>query len=340
MTINNSNYLKRLPFIIPLLLMLTSIFIIQFSTLIEYKTVALAVTLDLIIFIPLVYYLLIRKTSIRKTSFIPLVILGMFLGSILMPETSQEYLNIFKIYFLPLFEITIFTLIIIKTYIAFKKYKQSKINDFISFLKKSCIDLFPEKIANLVSTEIAVFYYGFFKWHSEALKQNEFSYHKNSGLISVLYTFLFIICVETFLIHILVNQWSSDIAWILTGLSIYTLIQIFGIAKSLELRPIYFDKENLYIRSGILGEVNIPFYEIESLKILNENIKVNSYIKSLSPFNNVEKSNIILVVKNEQTLLGLYGINKKFYNLIFHIDEPEKFIREINNILKKNCNDK
>lgn len=336
MTFSNNFLSRKFPFLIPFSLFVSTVLIIQFSNYIENKAVALAVTIDLLIAIPLIYFFLIRKTSVRNTTVIPVIVLGLLIGSVFIPESSSEYLNLFKTYILPVFEITVITYIIIKVRSLIKIYKNSnEVNsDFFSLLKKTCSGFLPGRLAYLFATEFVVIYYGFFKWHSEPLKKNEFTYHKNNGLFSLLYTFLFIIALETFLIHILVDQWSSTMAWIFTGLSIYTLLQIFGFAKSLEFRRIYFDKEKLYLRSGILGEVDIPISEIESIKILSEKIELNTYTKSLSPFYNIEKPNIILKVKNEHILKGLYGIEKKFYNLIFYLDKPEKFNTEINNILK------
>lgn len=329
--------LKRIPIIVPFFMYLISVLIMRSRIITENKIVALAVTIDLLIAIPVIYFLLIRKTAIHKTTVIPLVVLGMLTGTFFLPEASQEFLNIYKIYLLPIFEITILTLLIVKVRSAIKQFKQTKdINtDFFVALKKTCYEIFPKKIVYPIATEIAVFYYGFFKWRSTTLKENEFTYHRKSGTPTFLFSFLFIIGLETFVVHLLITQWSSTIAWVLTGISIYTIMQIFGFAKSLYFRPISIGNNHLYLRHGIFSEVEVPLSEIEKIGLSKKVIEANSATRTLSPFNKIESYNIILHVKSELTLTGFYGIRKQFQELAFHIDEPEKFINDLNNALQR-----
>ena len=53
-----------------------------------------------------------------------------------------------------------------------------------------------------------------------------------------MFVLIFSIAIETFAIHLLLLKWSETAAWILTGISIYTAIQVFGLAKSITQRPI------------------------------------------------------------------------------------------------------
>lgn len=329
--------LKRIPVIAPFLLLLASVLIMQSRILAENKIVSLAVTIDLLIAIPVIYFLIIRKTAIHKTTVIPMVVLGMLIGTYFLPETSQEYLNIFKTYILPIFEIIIVTLLIIKVRTTIKQFKQNKnVNtDFFVALKKTCYEILPKKIVYPIATEVAVIYYGFYKWRSKALKKNEFTYHRKSATPTFLFAFLFIIGIETFVVHLLVSQWSNLIAWILSGISIYTLLQIFGFAKSLAFRPIAIGNDHLYLRYGIFSEVEVPLSEIEKIDISKKEIEINSLTRTLSPFNKIESHNIILSVKNELILTGLYGSKNQFHELAFNIDEPEKFMNELNNALQQ-----
>jgi hypothetical protein len=45
------------------------------------------------------------------------------------------------------------------------------------------------------------------------------------------------ILVETAAIHFLVRRWSRPVAWVLTALSLYSLLMIVGHARALVLRP-------------------------------------------------------------------------------------------------------
>jgi len=323
---------KGLPITIPFVLMLACVLVMQSSIFAENNAVVLAVTIDLLITIPIIYYLLIRKTSIHNTTVIPLVVLGMLVGTYFLPKDSQSYLDLFKTYAFPFFELAVVAFLIVKVRVAVRHFKEKKsVNlDFFTALKTTCYEILPKKIVYPIATEIAVLYYGFFKWKMPPLKKNEFSYHKNSGTPAVLFVFLFVIGIETFAVHLLVSQWNSLFAWLLTGASTYTALQIFGFAKSLAFRPMAIDNNYLYIRYGVLGEVNIPLTKIDAIEPHTNEVEVGPSLKSLSPFYKIEQHNVLLTLKDKQTLISIYGIKHRFEKLAFFVDEPEIFTKSIN----------
>jgi|GEM_PF-3474162 len=82
------------------------IFIMKLSFLAENSIMNLAITIDLLLIVPLVYFLLIRKTEISKTTIVPVMIIGLLIGSYFWPKESQRYLTIFKIWALPIIELS------------------------------------------------------------------------------------------------------------------------------------------------------------------------------------------------------------------------------------------
>lgn len=175
------------------------------------------------------------------------------------------------------------------------------------------------------ATEIAVFYYGFIYWKKRIPKQNEFTYHKNSGTISLLVAIIFIVGIETYVLHILLIKWNNTIALILGVLSIYSGIQIFGFLKSLLKRPYIIEHDKLKLYYGILSETIIDLNEIESIEISSEEIEFNKENRKLSPLGTLESHNMIVNLKNENVLIGLYGINRKYKKIAFYVDDKVKF---------------
>ncbi|HFS67296.1 MAG TPA: hypothetical protein ENK67_03700 [Flavobacteriia bacterium] len=188
---------------------------------------------------------------------------------------------------------------------------------------------------NPFATEIAVFYYGFINWKKDELSDNEFSYYKNSGIIITLIAFMMSGIIEIFVIHILLMKWNEIIAWIVTGLSIYTVIQIYGVIRAMPKRPIEIDKNGIILKYSILSETYIKFDNIETLEIFTKKIDKKGAIKYFSPFGKLEGNNIKIELKNEQIIEGLYGIKRKIKSFVLFIDEKEKFIEKINNALQQ-----
>ncbi len=300
------------------------------------ETLVMGITADLLLIVPLVYFLLIRKTEIPKTTVIPIMIIGLFIGTYFLPNESQYYLNIFKTWIFPIVEISVLSIVIYNVRKVINQFKANKTKafDFFTALKHTCYDILPKGVVIPIVTEIAVFYYGFIFWKRRELKANEFSYHKESGTVALLGAIIFIIGVETVVLHILLSRWSVIAAWILTFLSIYSGIQIFGFLKSMFKRPISIENGHIYLRYGIMAETNIDLKDIDSIEISSKDIEVNKETKKLSFLGDLESHNIIIRLKKENELVGLYGTRKKYKNLAMYIDDKNEFANQIKNELQ------
>jgi len=321
---------------IPLLIIGLMVFIAKSSFfLLSPDSLAIGITFDILLTVPFLYFLLIRKTTIPKITIIPFFIFGIIICSFILPSENQYYLNFFKTWALPMVELSVLSFVIYNVRKGIKKYNKKKHSsvDFFTTLKNTCYEILPKNVVIPVVTEIAVFYYGFLYWKKRDLKENEFSYHKESGTIPLLIAIIFIVGIETVTFHILLLKWSNIAAWILTFLSIYSAIQIFGFLKSMFKRPISIENNKLYLRYGIMNEATIELKEIAAIEISSKDIELNKETQKLSFLGALESHNVIIRLKNENTLIGLYGIKKKFKVLALHVDNKVEFQNQINNAL-------
>ncbi|MDD7887063.1 hypothetical protein [Flavivirga sp. 57AJ16] len=327
---------KKIVFGLPLLIIGLMVFIVK-SPMFQLNPdkLAIGVTFDLLLTAPFIYFLLIRKTNIPKTTMIPFIIFGMVICSVILPSENQHYLNLFKIWILPIIELSVLSFVIYNVRKGIKRYKEKKtyVSDFFSTLKNTCYDILPKPVVIPFVTEIAVFYYGFIYWKKRELNENEFSYHKNSGTIALLIAIILIVAIETVVLHIVLAKWSLIAAWILTCLSIYSGIQIFGFLKSMIKRPIAIEHNTLYLRYGIMNESTMDLKNIDSIEISSKDIKNNKEIRKLSFLGELENHNVIITLKTEHTLIGLYGVKRKFKVLALHVDDKIEFKNRINKAL-------
>ena len=325
-------------FAIPILIIGLMIFITKTSLFqMNPDNLAVGITFDLLLIVPFIYFLLIRKTDIPKTTVLPFLIFGVIICSIILPSENQHYLNLFKTWVLPIVELSVLSFVIYNVRKGIKNYKKKKhlSFDFFTTLKNTCYEILPKNVVIPVVTEIAVFYYGFMYWKKRELKENEFSYHKDSGTITLLIAIIFIVAIETVTFHFLLLKWSNIAAWILTFLSIYSAIQIFGFLKSMFKRPISIEGNKLYLRYGIMKEATIKLKEIDSIEISSKDVELNKETRKLSFLGELESHNVIIRLKNENTLIGLYGIKKKFKVLALYIDDKNEFKNQIDNALQQ-----
>jgi len=311
------------------------IFSFEPSHFIKYNSLGIAVTIDLLVTIPLVYFLLIRKTSIPNTTVVPILILGLAVGYYVLPQEKQSYLDLFKIWALPVIELSVITFIVLKVRKALNSYNQIKntTSDFFTALKETCVEIVPRKIVTPLATEIAVIYYGFVNWKSRPLRQNEFTHHQNSSSFGLFIGLILIISAETVGLHFLIGRWSPTAAWVLTGLSAYTALQVWGFARSLSQRPIAIVNKTIVLRYGILNEAMINVDHIESIELSQKELEKDKLTRSLSPLGELESHNTIIRLKAECTLFGLYGSKKKFKVLRLHVDEAGSFKTTVDNLI-------
>lgn len=325
----NSNFIV---FGIPLLIILSSVFLAQSELyLAQPRELSWGITLDLILTAPLVYLLLIRKKKIPKTTAAPVFVLGIVIASLVLPKDQQFLLSEVKQWVLPLVEMTVFFLVVYKVRKAIEEYKiqKSSTPDFFSALKKASAEVLPAKASTVFATEIAVVYYSFFSWKKRKLASNEFSYHKESGTPAILGAFLFIVLIEAFAMHLLLERWNGIVAWVLTILSLYSGLQLLGIVRSLSKRPIVVEENSLQLRYGIMSETTIQFENIVSVELFTKELEEDSEIKKLTPLGGLEGHNVLIRLKEKETLSGFYGLKKEYDALAFHVDDKVGFVERL-----------
>ncbi|MFK7950277.1 MAG: hypothetical protein AB8G11_21995 [Saprospiraceae bacterium] len=319
---------------VPLLLIL-SMFLLAKSAAFHQNpdTLSLAITLDLLITVPLVYFLLIRKKNIPKYTVVSAFIIGIIAATFILPESNQYYLSQIKFWVVPVLELTIFTIVFSKLRKTFKAVKAEKQTtpDFYSAVIKATKEVLPPRVSSVFATEISVIYYSlhwsprFRDKRKPKIQENEFAYHRRGGVREVLSVLMLAIVAETIAIHLLLAQWSLVAAWILTFLSIYTFFQVVGIIRSMPRRPIKIENGNLYLRYGLFNDTTIPLMDIEEIKLERKGLEFDNDTRMLSGLGEIDSYNVVLHLKNRHTMSGLYGFTKTFTTIAFHVDDKERF---------------
>ncbi|WP_103069304.1 hypothetical protein [Aquimarina sediminis] len=322
----------------PLLLILFVVLITQskiFDT--HTNTLSIGITLDLLFTIPTIFFLLSKKKNIPKITTASFFVLGIITSSYIIPKEHQSLLNLIKTWVFPFIELGVVIFVYYKVRQTIKRFKINAKNevDFFSVLRATCLQILPKKIAILLTMELAIFYFGFIYWKKKAIADNEFTYHKNSGTLSLLSALIIIIGIETYALHFLLLKWNTSAAWIASIISIYSSIQIFGFLKSIIKRPFSIEGHKIHLRYGILSETTIDVNDIESVEIISKEIKFDTQTRKLSPLGALESHNIVISLKKENRLIGLYGMNKNYKTLAFFIDDPKNFKTTLEHLIKK-----
>ncbi len=322
------NYL--LIFGIPLLLISALFLVINSSFYIKYPNeLSVGITLDLLLTMPVVYFLIIRKKEIPKITIVSLFVIGIVVASLIIPQQHQSLLSQIKTFILPVAELGLFCFFVFKARKIRQEFKkqQSSHLGFYNAMQQATSSVLPNKIGELLATEISVIYYGFLAWKNRALKENEFSYHKNSTSVSILIGFILIILIETIAVHALVKKWNIIVAWVLTALSIYTCLQLFSLMRSLSKIPIEVDviDKVVTLKYGFFGEAVIPFENIKGIEVTEKDLPTDKSIVPFSPLGTLDTHNIVLYLKEKAVFKSFYGIQKIYISIAFFVDEKYQF---------------
>jgi hypothetical protein len=317
----------------PALIFISS-FLVTFSSKFKqhYDVLSIGLLVDMLLVAPLIYLLIIRKTEVSKLTVLRVFTVGLLIVTYLLSQKQTALLDFIKIWIAPLVEITIFISIFWKFYKAKQLYKTKQPThfDFLIFSRNLFSEvLSSQKAGNVMATEIAVFYYLFYRKSKKNQDNTHFTSHKENGIVLVLSTFLFMILLEAVVMHFVFALWNTTAAWILSGLSVYTCLQLLAHIKSIYARPTLIIGNEIMFRNGLMGgDVTINIDNIErieeSTKEISEPELVNmAFIKI------IENHNIILHLKQSVQVSKAYGIKKTAKVILIHIDEPKMFINHI-----------
>lgn len=315
---------------LPAALLSTLIVVLNRIELPNHPALGMAITVDLVLVIPLVYWLVIRNRQIPNTTVVPVILLGTYVGTMFLPEQHQEPLALFKTWALPVLELGLISFVVFKFLKARRAFKNTKGGelDFFTALKDACREVLPAGAVLPFATEIAVFYYGFLNWKKRPLGPGEFTYHKNSGALALFGALIMVVLIETVGLHFILAKWSQTLAWVMTLLSAYTALQLFGIARSVPQRPIQITAHGLQLRYGFVNEVWIDFAQIKHIRKDVKELAKDKGTKALSPLGALDPHNVVLELKAPAQLTGIYGIKRTFTTLTFTVDQVDAFVKQ------------
>ncbi|KOF02494.1 hypothetical protein OB69_12020 [Roseivirga seohaensis subsp. aquiponti] len=292
---------------------------------------AMASTLDITILIPGIYFLFIRKSYIPKLTVIPVFVLSFIAASILLPKEHQQTLSVIE-YAIPLLELFVIGFTIYNVRKTIKAYRHQKGEGqhlgFIETVNQATENAFGKGVfANVLSTEISVFHYALLGWKKKIETENStyFTYHKENGYVAFMITIALALIAETVILHIWIAGWNSILAWILTGISIYSSFFLMGDLNAARLRPIFFTDEGIVFRAGLRWRTKALYSQIETIEYRTPDKEKESF----QNFALTGDANVLLTFNTDINAKGLYGINKTFTKLAIHLDDKKGFKEEI-----------
>ncbi len=295
--------------------------------------IATGFLLDLVVTIPVIYYLLIiRPLKRRLINLLLIFSICSGLAYLILPQHQRQYiLELRKLTVLVELGLVVYAVIKLRKIKAFYKEIQRQMPDPAYNLRQSMLAVLGNIIPiRVLSSEIIILKYGLFFWKKRQEFEpsaKTFTTYKDSSYPAIWGVLSFIIVIETFAMHLALNQWSTTAAWIMTFLSIYSLLFFIADFIAVIKRPVTIYKEQLILRTGIRWRIVTKKENILSVERVKNDIEADAFKGAVLK----SSSNLLLKFQQPVTIERLYRASIETDQVLLSLDNPEQFIDELKN---------
>jgi len=214
-----------------------------------------AVTVDLVVTVPLAFYLLVvRPRGMSPLRVAPVVVGSVVLASLVIPRDQQQTLHWLEMLVVPL-EIGVLGWVVWRASRALQKVRRGVTDDPLQRFHRAALELFGnDRIAGIFTSEIGIFYYGLTAWREKPHVPTgslSFSHHQRSGQGGVVFAFLVLMAGEGFVAHLLLAKWQVVVAWLFTASTVYGALWLIADLRACILRPVVISEDEIVFRAGL-----------------------------------------------------------------------------------------
>jgi hypothetical protein len=295
---------------------------------------AIAITADVALGIPLLYYLLLaRKRYLPASGMIALYLLALAAVRFVLLPSQQTHLSTIEAFAL-LGEVAVLGVALAKARDIVRRVRAARAVElyFADALRQGVRQaLGGSPVAALLATELSLIYFAGFGWFTRFRTDRPgsvaFPYHRRSGFATILFAMLFIVLVEGGALHLLLSVWNASVAWIVTALNLYALLWMLGFFHAVRLQPIVLDRTHLHLRTGFQWRAEIPLANIAEVR------RVTSADKRAAGYLNVAafgEPRLVLRLREPVTIAGLFGRARGASVIGITVDDEKELVAELN----------
>lgn len=227
---------------------------------------AWAVTFDLTITIPLLYYLVVVRTgSARPVTIAPVFAAAATIAAVAIPRGYQQTLHDLRFIVAPL---EVVTIILLVRRIAAMRNREAA-SDPLTRIDSAARHIFGDTpVAGFVASEVAVIWYAIFGWTRKPdvpAGARSFTVHEKPGWSTVAACIAVLIVAESIGVHLLIQHWSTRGAWLMTALDFYGFLWILGDLNALRLRPSVIVDDVLHVRYGLRWSIDVKSADVAAI---------------------------------------------------------------------------
>lgn len=289
-----------------------------------------ALTLDLLVTVPLAYWFLaVRGAGWPRITVVPVFVLAVAATRLVPALEAGRVLPWLEWAAIPA-ELLLLTIVARRAIAMSRALGREDGDDALESLRRAALELVEApRAAEIIAYEAAVLWYavagGGRRLASPAAES--FGVRRRSGYAPVLIAILFALVAEGIAIHLLVRHWSSVAAWILTILTAYAAVWLLGDFRALGRRTIALTADELVVRVGLRWTVRVPLDRIRAVRAAAGSAGSRGPDHLRAVILGDERQVVELDAPLEAT--GFYGIRRRVRSIGLSVDDPARFLEAL-----------
>src|ERR1022692_2404253 len=278
--------------------------------------VAYGAAFDIAITVPLLYFWLVVRAGLQPAiTMVPLFLLALLRATYVAPGLMWA-----RPALAASAELAVIAFLVVRVRRGMRVAASD--GDVLERVKLAASEVVPLRpAAEMLATEIAVFYFAFGSWRSRPHAPaglRAFSIHERSLAAMLFAAVAGLSLMEAALVHLLVRQRSHTAAWILRALSVYGAVWLVAISRSFALRPILVGDGELVVSNGMLHTLRVPLAKIAAVRRSNYQDAGWNVPPASDP-------NVLVEFSEPVVARGMYGLKRRVTRIGLSVDDPEGF---------------
>lgn len=293
------------------------------------EALAIGLTLDLTVLVPLLYYLLLVRGRGWPAVTTGLVfVASLIAASWVVPAEHQGLLRAMQ-WAGGLVEIGLMSYVLIRASRVLRRLRSVPAalgeQDLLTRWRTAARQAFDVRAAaDAFAYEAAVLYYAvsFLRRTPPPKQPGSFSYHRTNAYAAVVGAILCAAAVELAAGHFLLQMWSATAAWVHLAVGAYSVLWLLGDFQGMRHRPIRLAEGALLVRTGLRWSVRVPYRQIATVTSMRRvPTDADDHLDAVA-FGSPQFS---VRLRAPVVADGPYGLTKRVASLTLRVDDPAAF---------------
>lgn len=289
-----------------------------------------ALTLDLLLCVPLTYWFLaVRGSGWPRVTVVPVFVLSVAATRLVPALEAGRLLPWLEWVAIPA-ELLLLTIVARRAIAMSRALARDEGADALESLRRAALELVEApRAAEVIAYEAAVLWYAVAggRRRSASAGAESFGVRRRSGYGPVLIAIFLALVAEGIALHLFLRHWSPVAAWILTILTAYAAVWLLGDFRALGRRGIALTADELIVRVGLRWTVRVPLDRICAVRaaVGSRESREPDHLRAAI----LGSERQIVELNAPVEAMGFYGIRRRIRSIGLSVDDPERFLEAL-----------